>query len=59
MHAQYCSSNRYVTEVLLLEQDVERKIQAQFVARQLFSMFSVLDLSGDEVGRSDTYFTCA
>ena len=42
--------HRYVVEVLLDQKGLEARMQNQFVAQQLFSMFSVLDLS-DEVGR--------
>ena len=44
--------HRYVTKVLIVEKEVEKKIEAQFITRQLFSIFSVLDLSTDDVGRS-------
>ena len=46
----YTYTHRYVVEVLLERKGLEARMQSQFVAQQLFSMFSVLDLS-DEVGR--------
>ena len=49
-------THRYVVEVLLEQKGLEAKMQSQFVAQQLFSMFSVLDLS-DEVGRY-VYILC-
>ena len=40
----------YVEEVLLLQEDLEGKLQSQFVTQQLCSMLAAHDLS-DEVGR--------
>ena len=43
---------RYVNEVMLIvkEDNVEARLQSQFVAQQLFAILAVMDLS-DEVGR--------
>ncbi len=50
---EFSCFHRYVTEVLLMEKNVVSQLQSQFITRQLFSVFGVLDLSTDEVGRLD------
>ena len=42
--------SRYIERELLKTEEVEEKIQKQFVSQQLISIFTVMDLS-DEVGR--------
>ena len=41
---------RYVIEVLLKQEEMNSRLQSQFVVQQLFSMFEALDFA-DEVGR--------
>ena len=41
---------RYVEEGLVNEQELDKRLQGQFVTQQLCSMLAVFDLS-DEVGR--------
>ena len=41
---------RYVREVLVLEEELDKKLQGQFITQQLCSMLAVFDLS-DEVGK--------
>ena len=49
-HTRHAVLSRYVERELLKTEEVEEKIQKQFVSQQLLSIFSVMDLS-DEVGR--------
>ncbi len=47
----------YVEEVLVSEEELDKKLQGQFVTQQLCSMLAVFDLS-DEVGRLVTCCCC-
>ena len=49
VHCVLCATS-YVERELIPAEEVEEKVQKQFVCRQLLSIFSVLDLT-DEVGK--------
>ena len=49
-HSSVTSLPSYVQKVLLPVEEIEERMQKQFVCQQLLSIFSVMDLS-DEVGK--------